>query len=53
MLATLFMLAARQSTPASPGLRVEELPNGQFRIMVTRRGSNADPSALGDAMMRV
>ncbi len=53
MLATLFILAALQSAPASPGLRVEELPNGQFRIIVTRRGSNADPSALADAMIRV
>jgi hypothetical protein len=53
MLATLFMLAALQSTPAPLGLRVEELPSGQFRIIVTRRGPDADPGALGDAMLRV
>jgi hypothetical protein len=53
MLATVFMLAAVQSTPASPDLRVEDLHNGQFRIIVSRRGSNADPSALADAMIRV
>jgi hypothetical protein len=53
MLAALFMLAALQSAPASPDLRVEELPNWQFRITVTRRGSNADPSALADAMIGV
>ena len=53
MLASLFMLAAVQSTQASPALRVEELPNGQFRIIITRRGSNSNPSALANAMMRV
>ena len=53
MLATVLMLAALQSAPAPLGLRVEELPTGQFRIIVTRRGPDADAGALGDAMLQV
>ena len=53
MLNALFMLAAVQAAPPATGMRVEELSNGQFRITVTRRGANARPAALADAMIRV
>lgn len=52
MLTALLILAAAQSAPPATGLRVEELSNGQFRIIVTRRGANARPAALADAMIR-
>ena len=47
MITALALLAAVQSTPPARGLRVEELPNGQFRIIVANRGMGADQLANG------
>ena len=40
------LLAAAQAAPPATGLRVEELPNGQFRIIVTKRGRGTDPNQM-------
>lgn len=53
MFAVLALLAAAQTAPPATGMRVEELSNGQFRISITRRGSNARAAVLADAMLRV
>jgi hypothetical protein len=47
MIIALFaLLAAAQSSPPAPGLRVEELPDGQFRVIVTKRGRGTDPNQM-------
>ena len=50
MIAALGLLAAAQSAPPARDLRVEELPNGQFRIIVSKRGMGTDQ--LANAMIR-
>ena len=51
MIALLALLAAAQASPPARGLRVEELSNGQFRIIVANRGTS-DPGRMADAMIR-
>ena len=43
MLIALVLLAAAQPAPPARGARVEELPNGQFRVIVAKRGISAEP----------
>ena len=51
MLAALLgLLTAAQPAQSARGLRVEELPNGQFRIIVANRGMGANQ--LANAMVR-
>jgi hypothetical protein len=50
MIAVFALLAAVQVTPPARGLRVEELPNGQFRIIVANRGMST--SQLTNGMIR-
>jgi len=51
VIAFLALLAAVQAAPPARGLRVEELSNGQFRVIVANRGMNR-PSQMADAMIR-
>lgn len=51
MIAFLALLAAVQASPPTRGLRVEELPSGQFRIIVANRGMGR-PREIADAMIR-
>jgi hypothetical protein len=47
MITTLLgLLAAAQSAPPAIGLRVEDLPNGRFRVIVTKGGRGADPDQM-------
>lgn len=50
--AFLGLLVAAQSSPALPALRVEELPDGQFRVIVTMRGPSNDPTRLAEQMIQ-
>ena len=45
------LMAAVQPAPPARGLRVEELSNGQFRIIVANRGMSR-PADMANAMIR-